>query len=231
MALTQSLEQMRDALRRFCNVQGTTALIRHPNADLNGYLARGLSRLHFRLTQAAPDQLYLSTTAISTSEGVTVYALPTNFKHLISVDLVINGAKHWLESFEMNERPILTSGDQFYTGIPFCYRIRGGNYELLPTPSGVFTGTLWYVPTTTELASDASTLDTLNRLDDFVIAYAAQFVATKDGNATLMAMAQQVMGELEQEIEVIGRSRDLNSPSRIIDVYASDRWGRRRRYR
>jgi hypothetical protein len=37
------------------------------------------------------------------------------------------------------------------------------------------------------------------------------------------------MAELEEEIQVIGRTRDINGSSRIVDVYQADRWGRRRR--
>jgi hypothetical protein len=229
MALTQTRENMRDAVRRFTNTQGTTALLRHPNADLNDYINRGLSRLRYLLTQANPDQRYLSSTSASTSDGTSVYSLPSDFGFLISVDITANGAKTWLTSYEMHERPALTSADQPTSGIPFCYRLRGGNIELLPEPGGAYTYTLWYVPHTTELSADASVLDTVNRLDDYVVAYASRFVATKDKNWDLLNECKALMAELTSEIEVLGRSRDQNAPSRIVDVYQADRWGRRRR--
>ena len=229
MALTQTREQMRDALRRYTNTQGASALLRHPNADLNEYLLRGLSRLRYRLTQANPDLRYLASSSAATSDGTSVYGLPSDFGFLISVDIVANGTKTWPTSYEMHERANLTSADQPSSGIPFCYRLRGGNVELLPEPGGAYTYTLWYVPHTSELSADASVIDTVNRLDDYVIAYAGRFIATKDKNWDLLGECKSLMAELEEEIAVLGRSRDQNSPARIVDVYRADRWGRRRR--
>jgi hypothetical protein len=229
LALTHTREDMRDALRRYTNTQGASALLRHPDVDLNEYLLRGLSRLRYRITQANPDQRYLSSSSADTSDGTSLYSLPSDFGFLISVDITANGAKTWLTAYEMHERPALTSADQPSSGIPFCYRLRGGNIEFLPEPGGAYTYTLWYVPHTTEFTSDASVLDTVNRLDDFVIAYAARFIATKDKNWDLLNECKALMAELEEEITVLGRSRDQNAPSRIVDVYQADRWGRRRR--
>jgi hypothetical protein len=229
LALTQTREQIRDAVRKFANVQGATALLRHPNADLNDYINRGLSRLRFLLTQANPDQRYLSSTSASTVDGTTVYSLPADFSFLISADIVANGAKTWLTSYEMHERAALTSADQPASGIPFCYRLRGGNIEFLPEPGGAYTYTLWYVPHTTELSADASVVDTVNRLDDYIVAYAARFVATKDKNWDLLGECKALMAELTSEIEVLGRRRDENSMGRITDIHLADRWGRRRR--
>lgn len=229
MALTQTREQLRDNVRRLANVQGASALLRHPDADLNDYINRGYSRLRFLLNQASPDQRWMTSSAITTTAGQSVEALPSDFGVLVLVDLVANGTKTWLTNYELHERPALTSADEPNSGIPFCYRLRGGNIELLPEPGGAYTVTLWYIPHTTELASDASVLDTLNRLDDFVIAYAVRLVAVRDKNWDLKQACQELMAELQGEIEVIGRTRDVNGSSRIVDVYQADRWGRRRR--
>lgn len=231
MALTQTREQMRDAVRKFTNTQGTSALLRHPHADINDYLNRAWSRLRYRLNQANPDQRFLASDSDVTSDGTSLYSLPSDFGFLISVDIVANGTKSWLTSYEMHERASLTSADQPSSGIPFCYRLRAGNIEFLPEPGGEYTYTLWYVPHTSELSADASVIDTVNRLDDFVIAYASRFVATKDKNWDLLKECKDLVGELEQEIEVMGRQRDQNSPARIVDVYQADRWGCRRRRR
>lgn len=229
MPLTQTREQVRDNVRRMANVQGTTALLRHPNSDLNDYINRGYSRLRFKLNQASPDQRWMSSTTITTSDGTSVYSLPSDFGVLVLIDITANGATTWLDSYELHERPGLVSADQPSTGIPFCYRLRGGNIELLPVAGGAYTVTLWYIPHTSELSADASVLDTLNRLDDFVIAYAARFVAIKDKNWDLKSAAKELMDELVGEIEVIGRTRDVNTAPRIVDVYQADRFGRRRR--
>lgn len=229
MALTRRLDEIRDSVRRFANVQGTTALLRHPNADLNDYINRGLGSLHRRLTTAMPDQRILASTTITTSDAVTTYSLPALFDHLISAELTAEGHKSWLIGYEMSERAMLTTPDLTSSGIPFTYRLRGGNIELLPTPTDAYTVLLWYVPSATQLATDSQTYDTISRLDDYLIAYASRLVAIKDKNWDLRDACKEILLELESEIDVLARNRDRNSPPRIHDVYQTDRWGRTRR--
>jgi hypothetical protein len=208
------------------NVQGTTALQRHPDADLNDYVNRGIAALRRELDVAIPDQRFLASTTVPTVAGTSLYALPADFNHLVSIDLEADGVKVWLVPYEMHERPMLTDDSVSYTGIPFTYRLRGGNIELLPTPQAVYTATVWYVSDPSTLSSDASTLDTITRLDDFVIAYAAKLVALKDNNQDKAASADGLMAMMRDEIAMIARSRDKNAPSRIVDEMLADRWGR-----
>ncbi len=231
MALTQTRIQIRTNVRKFASVQGTTALLRHPDADLDDYINRALGSLHRRLTIAVPDQRYLSSTTITTADAVYTYALPVNFDHLISVDITVDSHKSWLTAFEMHERPALASLDQPATGIPYTYRLRGENIEYMPRPDGAYLSVLWYVPTSTQFTGDAQTFDTVSRLDDYLIGYASRLIAIKDKNWDLRDACSQTLGELESEIAVMARSRDKNSPPRIVDVYESNRWGRRSRGR
>lgn len=227
MALTQTRTEIRDNVRKFANVQGTTALLRHPDADLDEYINRALGSLHRKLTVAMPDQRYLSSTTITTADAVTSYNLPSNFDHLISVDLTIDSRKVWLLAYEMHERPQLLSTDNIVvSGIPFCYRLRGSTIEYLPTPNDAYASVLWYVPTPTQFTGDAQTTDTISRLDDYLIAYAARWIAIKDKNWDLRDACKEILAEFEGEIELVARGRDKNSPPRIVDVYQANRWGR-----
>jgi hypothetical protein len=226
MALNQSLLQMRNGVRKLANIQGTTALARHPDADLNDYICRALGSVHRRLTVALPDQRFLASTTITTVSGQTTYSLPGDFDYLISIELTADGSRRWLQAYEMAERPYLISPDVPNTGVPLVYRLRGANIELLPSPDSNYAPLVWYVPTAPQLAADVTTWDTISRLDEYVIAYAARKVATKDKNWDLVAECKAVMAELEPEIDMLGRNRDRNSPPRIIDTYSRDRWGR-----
>src|SRR5688572_29968878 len=107
MGLNQTQEQMREGVRKFANVQGTTALLRHPDADINDYINRALGSLHRKLTTVLPDQRILATTDFDTEDGVTTYALPAGFDHLISMELSANSHRTWLPGYEMQERPAL----------------------------------------------------------------------------------------------------------------------------
>jgi hypothetical protein len=225
MALTQSLLQLRTSVRKFANVQGTTALLRHPDADLNDYINRSLGSLHRQLTVALPDQRYLASTTVTTAADVATYSLPSNFDHLISIDLNADSHRTWLQAYEMNERPTLTSADEPFNGRPLFYRLRGGNIEYLPTPGGVYSSLIWYVPNATQLTGDSQVFDTISRLDDYLIAHASRPIAIKDKNWDLVNACKSIMDELSGDMDIIARGRDKNSPPRVIDVYTPNRWG------
>lgn len=232
MALNRTREEIRDSVRRFSNTQGTTALLRHPDTDLDDYINRALGSLYRKLTDKLPDQRYLSSSTITTSDGQATYPLGINFDSIISIDIQADGRRFWLQGYEMPERPLLTDTQAPSQGVPFTYRLRGSNIELLPVAQDAYTVTIWYVPTTTQLASDAATFDTISRLDDYLIAYASRLIAIKNKDTDLVAICAQMMAELEGEIAALGRNVDRNSPPRIADTYQGrDRWGRTPRYR
>lgn len=227
MSLSQSLENMRDGVRKFANVQGTTALLRHPDADINGYVNRALGSLHRKLNASLPSQRYLATTTITTSQGTSLYSLGTAFDSLISLELTADGHTYWLgQGYEMHERAALVTADAPSEGRPYTYRIMGANIELLPIPQAAYSVKVWYLPAAVQLASNTSTYDTINRLDDYVIAYASRLVAVKDKQTDLVAICKDMILELEGEIAALGRNVDRNSPPRIVDQHATDRWGR-----
>lgn len=226
MALTQTLAQMRAALRRVCDIEGTSMLTRHPDADCNDYINRGLGALRRKLTQHVPDLRILSTTTVNLSSGTSSYALPSDFEFLISVELNANGARTWLQAYEMFERPVLSDPNNSGNGIPIAYRLRGANIDYQPTPGSTgYTSTLWYVPDTSQLAADGNTLDTVQRLDDYVIFYAGKFVAKKDEKWALHDRFTADIAALDEDVAIMGRRRDLNSPPRVVDVYRRDRYG------
>ena len=227
MALTQTRTQIRANVRRLSDTGGTNALERHPDTDLNEYIDLALGSLHRALSEGNAGQRYLSSTSVSITASTATYALPATFDHLISVDLSANGHKTWLTAYEMHERPGLTSPDLNTLGVPMVYRLRGSNIEYLPTPDSTYTSVLWYVPTPTQFTADADTFDTVNRLDTFLVAYASRFIAIKDKNTSLISMCDELLGELREEIAVVARNRDRNSPPRVVDEMAANRWGRR----
>src|SRR5687767_11470870 len=116
MALTQTLLQMRANVRRLADAGGTNALVRHPDADVNDYVNRGLASLHRKLTAVQGDQRYLSSTSVSITSGTLTYALPADFDHLISADLTANGVRTWLVAYEMHERSDFVDPGSAYSG-------------------------------------------------------------------------------------------------------------------
>lgn len=231
MALNQTQAQIAANIQKLADVQGTNALLRHPLADIYEYINRGVGAFHRLVSETNPDQRLITSSTVTTSSGTATYALPSDFDHMVSFDLTANGTKVWLQAYELHERPMLTDSSSSYAGIPFTYRLQGANIELLPTPTGVYTGKLWYIPAPTMLATDGSAastnIDTINRLDEFLIYFGARLVATKDKNWDLANECTQRLQEMTPEIQAIARSRDKNSPPRIVDEMLTNRWGRR----
>lgn len=226
MALNRSREEMRDAVREDANIKGTSALARHPDATLNDYINRALGSLHRILTAAMPDQRLLASTTVTTEDGVSTYALPAGFDFLISIETTINGARRWLQAYEMAERGAYVDPSISTNGEPLVYRLRGANIELLPVPNDEYDFLVWYVPAATQLSSDAAAYDTIDRLDEYVISYASSLVAKKDRNWDSYKACRDAMKELVPEIEMLGRNRDRASPPRVTDVRMTDPWGR-----
>ena len=229
MALNRTIEQMVAAARKAANVVGTTALLRHPEADLFDYVNRGIAALDRILKIADTGQRFLSTTTITTVSGLELYSLPPDFMFLISLSGSIDGCMRWFTAYEHNERPHLVDENAGWTGEPLYYRLRQANISFVPVPRGIYTLTLWYAPAPSTLTT-GQTYDTIARLDDFIIDYAARLVAKKDSNWELYDRLGASLAEMRGEIEAIGRNRDMNSPARIIDITTRDRWGRMRRY-
>lgn len=231
MALTRTIDQMVNATRRVTNALGTSALQRHPDVDLFDYVNRGIAALDRKLKLADTGQRFLSSSTITTVVGTEVYALPSEFMALISLSGDINGSQRWFTAYDLNERPRLIDQNAGWTGEPLHYRLRQGNISLLPTPADVYTLTLWYAPNASTLTT-GQTYDTINRLDDYIVWYAAREVCKKDANWELHDRLTQSMGEIASEIEALGRNRDMSSPARIVDMTQRDRFGRMgRRYR
>lgn len=228
MALLRTIDQMVDATRRCTNALGASALQRHPNADLFDYVNRGIAALDRILKIADTGQRYLASTSITTVNGQELYPLPSDFMALLSLSGVVNGAQRWLTAYAMNERPALVDQNAGWTGEPIYYRLRGASISLLPVPAATYTLTLWYAPNATTLTSGQA-VDTIDRLDDYIVWYAAREICKKDGNWPLHDRLTADMTSLRSEIEALARNRDMSSPGRIVDVTLRDRWGMRRR--
>lgn len=232
MSLDQSLAQLVINIRRFTDTGGVSARERHPDASLYDYTNRALGSLHRLLTSALPDQRILAGDTITTADGTSLYDLPRDFESLISIDLSANGYKSWLIAYEMHERPMLTSPQMDSIAVSSSYRLHGATQiEYLPTPRGIYTSQLWYVPTATQLSAGDDTFDTINRLDDYVIPYASRPIAVRDKNWELVAECKRQIDEFRAEVLEVARKRDRNSPSRIVDEQMANRWGRTRRFR
>jgi hypothetical protein len=229
MALTRRLDEIRDAVQRTADVVAFTD--KHPVSYINDLINRGLGALSRICRTTNPEFQPLGSTTITTDGSSTSYSLPSNFRSLLSVEYIADGCKTWLIPYELHERSVLTTPDvtsasrraQFY-------KVIGSNLELLPLAPANHRAFIWYATTVTQLASDSQTMETMERLDDYVIWYAAREIAQERENWDRVDRLTQRMAELEGDIRILARSIDLSHPGRVTRVeFANryDRYGRR----
>lgn len=240
MPLTQTLTQMMAKTRRLSDTESRTD--RHPDADVRDDINRGLAAYYRVVTQALPGQRFMSESTISTVSGTSLYNLSgfspsaAELYQLLSMEVEYNSHKFWIQAFSLAERPMLTSPDGAFTGVPLTYQIRGTQIELLPEPTGVYTVTMLWVANApqkdTAGSEDAETIDTICRFDDYAIAYAVREIATKDKNWDLVQAMSARLAELKQEVLEVAMRRDKNSPGGVVDIFGEGRRFRSaRRYR
>lgn len=223
MALTTDQQTMRDAVRRSADVVEFTE--KHPDTRINDLLNQGLGALSRVCRTTNPEFQPVGSSTITFDGTETVWPLPSNFRSLLSVEYAgDSGYKSWLNPFELHERAALSDPDTTSTATRAeGYRLQGSNIEFLPRPPDGHTALLWYATTVTQLASNAATFDTMERLDTYVIWWAAREIAADRENWQRHDRLAAKLSELEADIRILARSKDLSMPKRIVDTRIAGR--------
>lgn len=227
MSLTRSQEQLRESVRRTADV--LAFVDRHPDASINDLINRGLGALHRLTAVVAPEFRPLGSTTITTDGLATAFALPANFRSLLSVEYSGDGGvKSWLTPFNLNERARLTTPDtDSVANRALFYRLLGTNIELLPRPPTGHSALIWYATTAPQLAGNADVVVVMDRLDDYVIWWAAREIAMDRADWERHDRLTSKLAMMEAEIQVLARHRDMSVPARPVNQRQTDRYGRR----
>ncbi len=223
MPLTRSLGELVDAVQRTADVVEFTD--KHPLTRIRDLVNQGLGALSRICRSVNPKFQPIASTSFTTDGIATAYPLPSNFRSLISVEYTdSDNRKVWLDKFGQEERPLLTSRDAQSTSLRADgFMLVGTNIELLPRPPADHTVTLWYATTVTQLVIDAQPWDTTERLDTYVIWWAAREIAMEREAWERHDRLGKKMADMEAEIRIIARSLDLSGPERIGQTKAAVR--------
>ncbi len=228
MALTRTLAQLRDSVERTAGISAFVgAGKRHTEDSINDLVNRGLGALQRITAIVDPEFRPIASTDITTDGAATEYSLPSNCRSVISVHYEDDGECTWMLPFEIWERPTLA--DSLTTtnaSRAYAYKVIGSNIEFLPLPPEDHTITVWYATTANQLSSDGQTVDVFDRLDDYVIWWAAREVAMDREDWERHDRLTDKIARMEQDIQVLARSRDLSHPARVVDVREANRYGR-----
>lgn len=218
MALTITVAALDAAIRARTDNEGTSALDRFSTAEVLTYINRAVQTFWRVMVESRAGNFKVSTTTVPTVSGTSVYALDATFYRLLNVNVTANGRKTWITPFDENERAALSDTNAGWIGVPFHYSLVGSNIEFLPTPGGVYSVEVRFVPDPPTLVAgnsfDCVNSDAMN----FIIDTAAKFLADKDENWELSAMLKASTTELQQALIMSLPSRDQNFPPRIQDI-------------
>lgn len=224
---TVTLTTLRSRVRERCDI-GSSTFVTDTSTSLDSFINESAQLLHDILAKKLADAYLVSSSSFSTS-GSTV-ALPSDFYHLLGVDLTVGGAVRTLKPFMFRERNAYKNASVF-TGpyeVP-RYALEGTNVRLYPQPSSGLSGTIWYVPllqvspSGNLLVNGTDSINFPNGWEVFVVVDAAIKVLAKEESDTraLEAERQRILNRIEDA----ATDRDLGSPRQAVDVEADlDLW-------
>lgn len=229
------LDTMRTQVRYRANLESQTAFI--TNAEINSYLNYWLRDLYDLVVQARGQDSVRKTQSISTVSGTASYSLASDFYQLLSVDATLG------TNLVQTLRPYMEADRNRFQWVPgwsysspAFYRIIGStalsgaspsspSIKFIPTPSGVYTVTVNYVPTFTDLSSDSDTVESFNGWDLYAIFRTVADCQAKGEEDPSYAMGQAA--DIKQRIASLAGQKDAGNAERVHDIYAGDTypWG------
>lgn len=221
---TVTLATLRSRVRERCDI-GTSGFVTDTATSLDALINESAQLLHDILAKKLGDAYLVSSSSFSTS-GSTV-ALPSDFYHLLGVDLTVGGVTRSLKRFMFRERNAFKNAS-VYTGpleVP-RYALEGTNIRLYPQPSSGLSGTFWYVPllqvspSGNLLVNGTDSINFPNGWEVFIVVDAAMKVLAKEESDT--SALDRERSRILNRIEEAATDRDLGAPHQAVDVESAD---------
>ncbi len=225
MAQTYTLEELRTRVYERGGWLMETS--RHTPATLTRELSLSAMDLRDQMLRAGLTHLFVTSEDIPTVSGTTTYAVTDGYYQVVGVS-VETQTNHFvpLRSFSEMDRPHLLDTNVARAGYPLFYQVTGaGSIEVLPTPTGVYTMTVRYIPPSPPLVSDDDTFDGLNGLEEWMVCDVVRKLAATERDWPTVQAMDAMCARLGERITTMSRMRDRAGPRRVVDVRT-----KRRRY-
>lgn len=189
---------------------------RHERPDVLRYVNQGCAALYDLLIEARGRTYFRTSLEIPTLSETTFYAVAGLYR-LLGVR-VKGVAGFTLEPFAQQDEPILRAPFTS-ASFPSHYELRPGGIEVLPYHRGGETLVVDYVPTCPDLAdTNVSLFDGINGWEEFVVAFAAKCMATKDQDWDLVRELRNDLAGLTDRISKLAPTRDAFRAERVKNV-------------
>jgi hypothetical protein len=217
VARTRRLDDLRADVRLRAD---NTALT---NAVVDEFINQSISDLYDMLTLAFGADYFETETPLVTVANVATVALPVGFFKLTALFWVNGSYKQPIHMAPQMEAEDFITGSGWSPLVEIHYRLQIGNLKFFPTPLGVYSLTLKYIPSSVRLAADSDTFDGYNGWEEWVILDAAQKCLEREGNDGDAALLMPRKQRMEARIDAMA-DRNQSEPARIQDVYATPPW-------
>lgn len=237
MSRTRQLSDLRaDVCLRADIVDGATGG-RHPSTEINRYINQAIQRFR-RLVTDCGNPYYRALSLATTSTDSTpdannwaprdYLALPTDFYHLIGIDITTNGTTVNMMPYAELERNMfkfapawLASGG---VGMPVFFSLGGQNaagariVKIIPSASNAYPVQMWYLPIATDLVNDTDLFDGVAGYEDWVVNRAAMDALLRDNNPGRYQLLAAENAALQQKMTLEFANTD--GPGRRLDSKA-----------
>lgn len=234
MAYPVTLGNIITRVRQRANVENLAQAV--TDAELTDMICQSLAEWYdmVRLTTFG-GQYYRNTYNITTVGTQSVYALPSDFLSLLSVDCFLSmgaGSQNMVRSarpYQEENRNIFKYWPVggWLISNPIYYQLQGPNISFIPTPQSAFMVALNYTPVAPRLVSaDADSFDSVNGWDEWIVIDVAIKVLQKMNKAERIAQLTPYLLRQESRIRAAAAQRDQYGAEMVHDVDEDyDSWG------
>ncbi len=199
--------------------------------SLDGWINEGAQKLHNLHVLAFGEDYVEKSSVLTTANGTTDYTLPADFFRLLGVELPISGQQRSLKRYNRAERNVYQGSLSGYSQMSLPrYKLSKGVLRLLPAPTGVLVGKIWYSPLLQVIKADLSVINTLvdaadtinfeNGAERYIIKYAARIAMSKQESDVRDITAE--LAKEEQDLQLLIAERDVSEPLSAVDIEATD---------
>lgn len=163
------------------------------SSEVQDCLNEVLTEVWDLVVAASPTDYYQSDFTITTSSGIDLYSLPSDFYKLRAV---------FKDEGDGELRPLASINEQ--------------EQQYFRPPAGVYTIVVRYIPVSPLLTSDSTTFDGVNGWEELVVLGTAIKLLTKEAaNLMLLQLLQAERARVEKRIMDMA-DRNLGEPERVL---------------
>lgn len=193
------------------------------DSELTIYINESLAELYDLLVARFGEDYFTKPEpfTIQTDGTEQIYSLPSDFYKARGVDLNLGGKESiTLKPFMFQER------NRYYNSLIYGwdenatsrarYRIIGRKLWIIPSPTGVRTIQVWYIPHAPLLAQDTDTFDAVNGWEQYLIVDTAIKMLNKEESDVSALVYEKE--KLERRIKTMASNRDAGQSWQVSDV-------------